>query len=45
MWTTVAFPDSFGLNGVALPIDYQFDPGKKTERRDVKSPCWIIKDR
>ncbi|MBJ7537618.1 ATP-dependent RNA helicase HrpA [Marinomonas sp. C1424] len=39
----VAFPDSFGLNGVALPIDYQFDPGKETDGATLKVPVGLLR--
>ncbi len=38
-----AFPDSFGLNGVALPIDYTFDPGKATDGATLKVPVGLLR--
>ena len=39
----MAFPDSFGLNGVALPIDYKFDPGKATDGATLKVPVGLLR--
>ncbi|RBO82581.1 ATP-dependent helicase HrpA [Marinomonas aquiplantarum] len=39
----VAFPDSFGLNGVALPIDYKFEPGKATDGATLKVPVGLLR--
>ncbi|MCV2402662.1 ATP-dependent RNA helicase HrpA [Marinomonas sp. C2222] len=39
----MAFPDSFGLNGVALPIDYKFDPGKETDGATLKVPVGLLR--
>lgn len=39
----MAFPDSFGLNGVALPIDYAFDPGKETDGATLKVPVGLLR--
>ena len=38
-----AFPDSFGLHGVALPIDYQFDPGKEKDGATLKVPVGLLR--
>ncbi|MBR7887912.1 ATP-dependent RNA helicase HrpA [Marinomonas sp. A79] len=38
-----AFPDSFGLHGVALPIDYKFDPGKATDGATLKVPVGLLR--
>ena len=38
-----AFPDSFGLHGVALPIDYQFDPGKAKDGATLKVPVGLLR--
>lgn len=39
----VAFPDTFGLNGVALPIDYKFEPGKATDGATLKVPVGLLR--
>ncbi|MEO9654688.1 ATP-dependent RNA helicase HrpA [Marinomonas sp.] len=38
-----AFPDTFGLHGVALPIDYQFDPGKAKDGATLKVPVGLLR--
>ncbi|GAB3482943.1 ATP-dependent RNA helicase HrpA [Marinomonas epiphytica] len=38
-----AFPDSFGVNGVALPIDYQFEPGKQHDGATLKVPVGLLR--
>jgi ATP-dependent helicase HrpA len=39
----MAFPDSYGLNGVALPIDYRFEPGKATDGATLKVPVGLLR--
>ena len=39
----IAFPDSYGLNGVALPIDYRFEPGKTTDGATLKVPVGLLR--
>ncbi|SBS33487.1 ATP-dependent RNA helicase HrpB [Marinomonas spartinae] len=39
----MAFPDSYGLNGVALPIDYRFEPGQKTDGATLKVPVGLLR--
>ncbi|WP_353669749.1 ATP-dependent RNA helicase HrpA [Marinomonas sp. THO17] len=39
----MAFPDSFALNGVALPIDYKFEPGKTTDGATLKVPVGLLR--
>jgi len=39
----IAFPDSYGLNGVALPIDYRFEPGQKTDGATLKVPVGLLR--
>ncbi|MGO3345885.1 MAG: ATP-dependent RNA helicase HrpA [Marinomonas sp.] len=39
----LAFPDSYGLNGVALPIDYRFEPGKETDGATLKVPVGLLR--
>jgi len=38
-----AFPTSFGLNGVNLPINYQFDPGKAVDGATLKVPVGLLR--
>ncbi|REG85861.1 ATP-dependent RNA helicase HrpA [Marinomonas pollencensis] len=39
----MAFPDTYGLNGVALPIDYRFEPGKVTDGATLKVPVGLLR--
>ena len=39
----MAFPDSFGLNGVALPIDYKFEPGQESDGATLKVPVGLLR--
>ena len=38
-----AFPSSFGLNGVSLPIEYQFEPGKAVDGATLKVPVGLLR--
>ncbi|ADZ91058.1 ATP-dependent helicase HrpA [Marinomonas mediterranea MMB-1] len=38
-----AFPDSYLLNGVPLPIDYQFEPGKAKDGATLKVPVGLLR--
>ena len=38
-----AFPDNYSLNGVALPIDYAFAPGKQKDGATLKVPVGLLR--
>ncbi|WP_170139001.1 ATP-dependent RNA helicase HrpA [Marinomonas piezotolerans] len=38
-----AFPDNFSLNGVALPIDYEFAPGQVKDGATLKVPVGLLR--
>ena len=38
-----AFPDNYSLNGVALPIDYEFAPGQQKDGATLKVPVGLLR--
>ena len=38
-----AFPDNYSLNGVALPIDYEFAPGQSKDGATLKVPVGLLR--